>query len=386
MIRFRQKEFMGPLLAGALKIANAATVPMMGASMIQAHNQGKEAEKQAEAQKEQLEKQNELIKRQNKQLENLSKKNPEAGSQAAEIVRERTYAIPGSIMNAGQKFMQTEGGKMVKDVGKYAINHKKTLAKTAAWGAGISAAGYGANKLIQRDIKKENLEVTPDGALVPKQKQMSLVPKVITKTAKPLTEPIKKWAIKNPKTSTALKMGGNAIGMGIAFDGAPKVLGYMADKQQAKDQIKATKTFSVLAGLGKTIAKNSRKTIQSIKNAQIIKTPGKTTLGAINQAASFGMFGRKGVADFATKMRNGSSKWSQKLGNSMLAKDKNGVFKVDPSGNFVANKKALVGTAAVGAGLASATYDAAQKGVEKLGRKVDPKAYEYQDSKNQQVI
>lgn len=345
MIRFRQKEFFWP---------TALMVGTTGLSMAQAHSQGKDAEKQAEAQREQMERQNELIQKQNRQLENLAKKNPSAGPQAAEVMRERTYAIPARLGS----IMSTEAGKMAKDIGKFAWNHKNGLAKTTAWGAGTALAGYGANKIIQGDMKREGLEVTSDGALVPKEKKMSLTP--------PIPAAVKAWAKKNPKMVNGLRLGGSAVGMGVGFEGVPKVLGYMADKQQAKDQIAATqkaKSFSVLS---------------SIAGAQIWKTPGKTLLGGAIQGSSFGMFGRHDVAKFADYLRkNGTSSWSKKLGNAMLAKT--------PDGSVVANKKALVGAIGAGSVLTKATYDAAQKGIEKATRTIDPKAYKYQDSKNQQV-
>lgn len=374
MIQFKQKEFaafLAPLVAAAT--SGTGQLAMMGGttalSMAQAHKQGKEAEEQAKQSQEQMERQNELIKRQNKQLEKLSKANPGAAPQAAEVMRqrERTYAFVPQARSLLSGIAKTEPGKMAKDVGQYVWANKKSLAKTAGMGAGVAVAGYGANKYIQRDMKKSGMEVDQSGMLVPKQKQMSLI--------SPLTKPLKGWASKNPKLAGAGKAVGGAIGAGLAFDAVPKVLGYHADKQQAKDQIAATtRQYSVLGNAWK-----------SVKGAQFWKTPGKTTLGAATQASSFGMFGRKGVADFATKMKSGSSKWSQKLGDAMLAKNKDGSLMKDAAGNYVANKKALVGAIGVGAGATKITYDTAQKGLEKLGRKVDPNAYNYQDAKNDQV-
>ncbi len=399
MTKFKQKEFgwFLPLL----------TVGSTGATMVQASSQAKESEEQAE-------KTQELMRAQNKKLEKIAKAaktNPNAASQAAQVLEQSQYsAIPiGAMRNIvkGKQALQAIG-----TAGKEAFG--KGLARNVAGGVGMGVATYGAGKLIQRDMKKEGMDVDENGNLYQKSYAMPVLSTV--------TNAVKKWAEKNPKTSLAA----GGIGTGVGFVGAPTLLGYKADKAQMKDQIEATqKQFAVLpmsflrgivrgkqavqgavsaakpvisnaAAKGEAYWKAGKEAatqkkdalVKGIQEKEIVKNPGKTLLGFGSTMTSFGVMGRESVGKFATNLMNSKSEWAQKLGKGMLSKDAAGNLiqgEGKYAGQFLANKKAMAGAIGAGALATKATWDAGEKITNKIGHKVDPDAYKYQDAKNQQV-
>lgn len=388
MIRFRQKEFFWPAVL---------TIGATGASMVQASSQAKQTEEQAEETQE-------LMRAQNKKLEKIAKAaktNPDAAGQAAQVLKQGQYSVALSMGTMRNLVKSKQALQAIGTAGKEAFG--KGLARNAAGGVGMGVAAYGAGKLIQRDMKKEGMDVDEDGNLYQKSYAVPVLG-TITKAAG-------EFAKKHPKT--ALAAGG--LGTGVGFVGAPTLLGYKADKAQMKEQIAATqKQFAVLpmsvmrglvkgrqaiqAGIqkakpvidstSKTITEKKDALVEAAKKKEIVKNPGKTLLGWGSTMTSFGVMGRENVGKFATNLMNSKSEWAQKLGKGMLSKDATG--KLNPgegkyAGQFLANKKAMAGAIGAGALATKATWDAGEKITNKIGHKVDPDAYKYQDAKNQQI-
>jgi hypothetical protein len=381
MIEFKQKEFwIGPAL----------TVGTGLLGMGQASAQAKESEEQAE-------KTQELLRNQNKKLEKIAKEaknSPEAAGQAAQVLQQKAYALPIALARTlvkgrqlAQAAMNTEAGKVVTEVGKAGKDaFGKGLVRNTVGGVGMGVAAYGAGKYIQKDMKKEGLEVDENGNLGQKS---YAIPMALARTlvkgrqiAEPLLKSGKDIVSNNPKTMSAMKVGAGGLATGAAFVGVPTVLGYHADKKQTKDQIDATqKQFAfvptALLNFGKGMAQK-----------EIVKNPGKTLLGFGSSLASFGAMGRESVGKFATNMMNSNNQTVQKMGKALLSKDSagnliKGTGKYE--GQYMANKKAMAGAIGAGALATKATWDAGEKITNKIGRTVDPEAYKYQDSKNQQI-
>ena len=383
MIRFRQKEFFWPAVL---------TIGATGASMVQASSQAKQTEEQAEETQE-------LMRAQNKKLEKIAKAaktNPDAAGQAAQVLKQGQYSVALSMGTMRNLVKSKQALQAIGTAGKEAFG--KGLARNAAGGVGMGVAAYGAGKLIQRDMKKEGMDVDENGNLYQKSYAVPVLG-TITKAAG-------EFAKKHPKT--ALAAGG--LGTGVGFVGAPTLLGYKADKAQMKEQIAATqKQFAVLpmsvmrglvkgrqaiqAGIqkAKPVIDSTSKTITEKKDAlveEIVKNPGKTLLGWGSTMTSFGVMGRENVGKFATNLMNSKSEWAQKFGKGMLSKDATG--KLNPgegkyAGQYLANKKAMAGAIGAGALATKLTWDAGEKITNKIGHKVDPDAYKYQDAKNQQI-
>ena len=145
MIKFRQKEFVVPLVGLV-----ASTGAGIGVSAVQTkkhHNQDMaQAEDFQRQQKKEQEKQNEALNRIAKAAEN----NPEKAQQAAAVVQQKSYAaVP-------QGFFR-RAGNVTYDIAK-ALNKggqaREKLAKGLAIGTTMAVAGYGADKLIQADRKR----------------------------------------------------------------------------------------------------------------------------------------------------------------------------------------------------------------------------------------
>ena len=399
MIRFRQKEFFWPAVL---------TVGATGASMVQASSQAKQTEEQAEETQE-------LMRAQNKKLEKIAKAaktNPDAAGQAAQVLKQGQYSVALSMGTMRNLVKSKQALQAIGTAGKEAFG--KGLARNAAGGVGMGVAAYGAGKLIQRDMKKEGMDVDEDGNLYQKSYAVPVLG-TITKAAG-------EFAKKHPKT--ALAAGG--LGTGVGFVGAPTLLGYKADKAQMKDQIEATqKQFAVLpmsflrgivrgkqavqgavsaakpvisnaAAKGEAYWKAGKEAatqkkdalVKGIQEKEIVKNPGKTLLGFGSTMTSFGVMGRENMGKFATNLMNSKSEWAQKLGKGMLSKDAAGNLiqgEGKYAGQYLANKKAMAGAIGAGALATKATWDAGEKITNKIGHKVDPDAYKYQDAKNQQV-
>lgn len=330
MIKYKQKEF----VAWLMPVLTGAGVVATGAQMAQSSGQAKENEEQAERAEE-------LMKKQNKKLDKIAKaakSNPEVAQQAVDVVKQKGFAINASALSSL--------GKSVIQAGKGAFG--KGMKSNIAVGSAVAGTTYLGGKYIQRDMKKNNMDVDENGNLVSKQYAVPASAIMNLKKAGNLV-----W--KNKGT----------LGIGAALGGAPLVLGYQADKQQAKDQIEATqKEYAIGASALKGLAKG----FKAFK-----AHPGQSTTGFINNMASFGIGGTKNVQKFAA----GLSKYGSQNGSEMAVKAGDWMMKHKTAANAV--------TAVPLAGAATLTWDGTTKAANKVGKSVDPDAYKYQDSKNKQI-
>lgn len=384
MTKFRQKEFIAPLAALG-GIANAAMIGGTGISIIQGKKQQKEIEEQGRAAQEAAEKQQELIREQNRKLERIAEKaqsNPQAVGELKDVMGQRTYALinPKTVKNA--KLMLGDGLKILN-------NHKDHLAGMAMTGVGVGTVNYAAGKYIQHDMKKEGLTEH-----MTEQKTYAIPTKSIMEGLSKGVKFAGKTAKNNWKSS---------LGWGVAIGGLPTVMQYQADKQQIKDQIGATqKVYANIGSIlnaGKAALKSIPGKIKGTPSAAVesirkIPTmakgtwnstkkgwntfkshPGQSILGGISNL-SFGG-GSKGVKNIANEMSQGQSEWTRKIASKMT--------RVDKQGNIQPTKVALAASIPVGLGIMHATWNAPEKAIKKATEAVDPGAYKYQNSKNQQI-
>ena len=264
MIRFRQKNFVAPLMP----ILMGANIAQTGVQMKQANEQAEEAEKQAEETKAALDRQTKALNK----IAKEAKSNPEVAQQVAQQkqMSERIKlfaAIPaGTMKNIGgfaKDLWKTQKGN-VRKAGKiglgfgamtYAGNRITTSLKDHDDGndqknlgflgkAALTGAALGGTYLA---AKKGMLGKTPIKALGGKtgsqaiQGGMEKVGKVIN--------PIQRKGGKIDKLST---------GLNTTFIGMP-VVGYLGQRQQIKDQAKQTeKAYSDGSGnngIGKKLLK-----------------------------------------------------------------------------------------------------------------------------------
>lgn len=357
MIRYREKQFFLPLLLEGASI---------GSSLLD-YSATKKAE---EGNNENAERQEELMKEQNRKLEMISeraKSNPQVAGDVQSVlqkspVTEHFY----SLINANT----LKNAKLfAKDLVGIAGKHKDKVAGFVLSGAGMGAAGYAANKYIQHDMKKNNLE----GAMIgedPQQKAYAISTGSIMQGVKKAGGFAKKTLAKNWKSS---------LGWGLGLTAAPAILQYQADKSAIKDQINSTnkpvspeqeqqRSYSLMTK-GSSILKGIQGGLKTLKSH-----PGKTILGGVSNLTFGG--GKAGVKTVAGEMANGQSSWTRKIASKMTTVGKNG--------EVLPTKMALAASIPVGVGLMS-TMNMGQKAVEGTARKLDPNAYKYQDAKNQQV-
>jgi hypothetical protein len=384
MTKFRQKEFIAPLAALG-GIANAAMIGGTGISIIQGKKQQKEIEEQGRAAQEAAEKQQELIREQNRKLERIAEKaqsNPQAVGELKDVMGQRTYALinPKTVKNA--KLMLGDGLKILN-------NHKDHLAGMAMTGVGVGTVNYAAGKYIQHDMKKEGLTKH-----MTEQKTYAIPTKSIMEGLSKGVKFAGKTAKNNWKSS---------LGWGVAIGGLPTVMQYQADKQQIKDQIGATqKAYANIGSIlnaGKAALKSipgkikgtPKVAVESIRKIPTMAKgtwnstkkgwntfkshPGQSILGGISNL-SFGG-GSKGVKNIANEMSQGQSEWTRKIASKMT--------RVDKQGNIQPTKVALAASIPVGLGIMHATWNAPEKAIKKATEAVDPGAYKYQNSKNQQI-
>lgn len=369
MIKFRQKEFVGPLVAAAGRmlpeLAVSAGIGVAGNKMQQKANeeQTEIMEKQAREQKRQNERMAEAM---NKIAEN-SKNNPQAAQQAANqisqvMMSQKEFArinLGGMVKAAkNSKFLKNAKG-LGKDVWTITKEHKNGLIGGAMAGGAMAGAGYLTDRAIQADMKKSGIPLQQE------QRSYAATGSIMggfKKAGKVTWEAAKK----NKKMIAGMAVLGSA----------PTALGYIAERQQLKDQIGHTqqKTYSLkIKTFGKFgfIKGAAKKVTNRVKNWQIWKTPGQTTLGFLSNMSMGG--GREGVSKFGKRLEElggrSGSEWSKKAGR---------FIQTHP-------KTALATSIPIGIGIMSGTWDAGDKLVRKGAEAVDKNAYAYQKSKEEQI-
>lgn len=242
------------------------------------------------------------------------------------------------------------------------------IASNIATGTAMGVTGYGVGKVIQHNMKKNNLDVDENGTMYQKSYSVlsgigtafkavnkSLTPKVVSSLKKPTT-----WL------------------MGAAIGAAPTALGYVADRSQMEEQANATRQQRQYSAVG-SILKSGLNLVKgkAIKAGQGVANWTKpirthtmqTITGTASNLASFGLAGTKNVQKFGEALSKG---------NSEIARN---------AGNWIKNHKTAANAISIlpGAAVAGVTFDGVSNAINKTGKIVDPGAYKYQDSKEQKV-
>ena len=225
MIKFKQKNYIA--WAAALPgVLNTGMLGLTGASMIQAHNQGKEQEQQSEAMQQQM-------KQQNRALEKIAKnaaKNPQAAQQVVSTMEQRAYSEDGRIKLFG---IAGNAAGLAKDVGKAIWNRRGFVGSGLAFAVPTALAAYGADKYIQHDLKKRGQPVTK-----PQEQQKAYGIVAAGKAAgKTISSTLGKTFLG--------KHAGSIVG-GVAFGAGIPLLGYYASKKSEQDQIKQSQPKTAL--------------------------------------------------------------------------------------------------------------------------------------------
>lgn len=285
--------------------------------------------------------------------------------------KQKQYSIGGLLRLARMKAapMINQAKPLLKDVAKAGNDaFSDGIASNVATGAVMGVTGYGAGKLIQHNMKKNNLDIDENGTMY--QKSYSVLSGISTalKAANKSITPKITANLKKPSTWL--------IGAGIGA--VPTGLGYIADKSQVGEQIDATKQqrqYSAIGSIFKSgmgfVKENAIKARQGVADwtRPIRSHPMQTITGAASNLASFGLAGTKNVQKFGDALSKG---------NSDLAKS---------AGNWIKNHKSAANAISVlpGAAVAGVTFDGVNNAITKAGKTVDPGAYKYQNSKEQKV-
>lgn len=350
-------------------------------SKISDNKQQKANKEMMEQQEEANEQQKELLRKQNKVLERIADKggSPQDVQVAMSggtpgVEKGKFYSATTSIMTGLKGLGKDIWGYMKKGSMNKVLDKEtgKTIMKEGApryqtmigYGLAGTAGGlgtYAVNKAIQTDRKSQGIVDQP----IPETKSYSFV----GKAAKTI------WnSAKNYKGTIAMGAGVSLI-PGIS---------YLAARGQQKSQEGASQQVPVQEQQQKSYS-----IVSAIKALPIVQHAGKTLLGFGNTMTSFGAWGRKDVGKFADYLAKSKNGLSSKLGNAMLAKDKAGniLYETGKDGvkTAMANKKALLGTMAVGSATTGLAWNGAEKLVNKAGRAVDPDAYTYQDNMDKQL-
>ena len=372
MIKFRQKEFIAPLVAAGARMAASAlpSLALEGGLGIAANKaQEKANQQQTEIMQQQAEQQAAANKQMQKTLDKIAEKadkNPQGAVQAAgQALQQRQYARLGKAKIA--TFLKRDVGGFAKDVGKMAWNRKNIMIGGTLAGAGMAASSYAADKAVQHDMKKSGipLEKRPET----KQKEYSA-----SKFGKGVLSGVKKAG---KVVKDAAKANKGMIVTTSALGALPVVSGYAAEKEQLKAQIKDTKksapetrSYSIIRGVSKWL-KGAGKTLK--KNwGTFKKHPGQSTLGWVSNNIGQGG-GRKEVMNFGKELEQRGLKSGSKLSQK--------------AGKFIYTnpKTSLVGSTVIGLGVMANTWDRGEKTVKGLAKKLDKDAYAYQESKDQEI-
>ena len=150
MIKFRQKVFVAPLIAGAGKLlaGSKVAVGLQIAGGVQERKTAATMERQNE---EMIHQQERAAKRTQEALNKVAKaaeKDPNKASAAMQVMQQKSYASPANLLKTGgqvvYEFARGIGGKKAA----------KVLGSGLAMGAGMAIGSYAVDKAIQADRKR----------------------------------------------------------------------------------------------------------------------------------------------------------------------------------------------------------------------------------------
>lgn len=359
MIKYKQKDFIAPVIASALASA-IPSVAVEGALGVTGNAaQKKASEEQTAIMEQQAEQQAEANRAVQKTLDKIAEnasKNPTGAAQAAvQTMQQKQYSF-GKSMNEVKGF--------AKDLGKviWKGNRRNHIIGGVLSGSALAGGAYLADKMVQRDMKRSGIPLSVLEKQKPSnnnsdQKQFTLVPK----TLKTLGKQVKEAAVKNKGSIATMSILGSA----------PVLAGYASNKKRLKDQINNTvpdeqRNYSIGSAI-----RSGFNTIK--KNINTVKQhPGQSVLGWISNNIAFGG-GRKGVHQFGVDLANqgvkSGNRISKKVGDSIQTLP----------------KTALMASIPIGLGVMAGTWDQGEKLTKKALKSIDNKGYMYQESQNQEV-
>lgn len=390
MIKFRQKMYALPLLAaagGALKAIgggsaamgamNVATTGTMAGGMIQGAGQMKQADIH-QAQNLKMQKQQMKVEKQKVDAINNLANSPVGQTPQGQAVQQGLFSERKVLKNQklfALKYNMQDLRGFGKDVGNHILKNKKTIGGFLGFGVAMTGGKYLADKLIQKDK-----------SVMPPETEHKLEPRSYSD---------RKQLPGKKNGSIMSKLGGGALGMGIAM-GALQPLGtYLGDKAQQKSLVRKTeeKQFAnpsiFTKGLNaiKRSGWNSRQDMNVINNINnskskvydprtwkwLKKVRHNPLRGAANVYNSFNMMGGEtGMKSFQNSLRGKGTSGSK------LSKDV-----ADFMDRHGATSMAAIG--AVGGGALFKTSELAEKGTEKTLRAIDKNAFKYTDSKEEEM-
>lgn len=336
-------------------------------SMVLGIKQGADQEKAMKEQTEMLEEKQEQLNKTMNRIAKAAEKNPSVAPIAAQAYRENAFSAP-----AASKLLTWKNIKgTAASLGHLVAKNPKVAASSLAIGATIPVGSYMADRAIRADAKKNGMEITKDGQLIPKQKSYALSPAVV-RDLKLLGKNSLKAIKKNPTSSIAFgTLGAIPIGMS-----------YLGQKRALKEQMNSTipgqmptneqKTYSRI-GLGYRAGVNALSMLGKAKAGlgTFAKHPGKSTLGGISKALQMG--GRKGLENTATKLQT-----MGKINNNPLT-ERLGTFLKE-------NPKTGLAFGAIPVGAASwGLFDVGSNATKKAIKAVDKEAFRFEEGQNKKT-
>lgn len=331
MIVFKEKSFFW----GAALMAGSTAL-----SLGQGSKQMKESQKQAD----QMEKSNLAIAQ---QLNKIAKTNdPEKINQATTLLQNNYSLVTAA---------KTVGG-FTKDLGRVALKNKKALTGTAVFGGAMAGGGYIADKIIQRDINKQE-----ENNLVERSYSIPIAIRTSIK-----------------KVPKVLKNHGGSIATGAGLGAGLPLLTYGTSKLAKKDMIadmeepSQQKTYSVASFArlaAKKVANSAKFTYRH--PTESIKRTGKAILGGTSSLMGGG--GYKGVKKVGQQLQVAGKMSGNKLTTSL--------------GNAIINNPnaAVAASIPVGSTLIGAAYTVGDKAVRGTLETFDKNAFKYEKSQEQVI-
>ena len=381
MIKFRQKEFVAPVLAALGKIGNAALIGSSVVGVKQASDQAKQAEEQQQemlaAQKRENAK---LVKALNNVAAN-AQNNPQAAAQAAQIVGQaRTFSVKFNFLNKAGRFVKDvvsavgKGGTKVVDKKNFFTG--KVTSKTVPLHTGIGKVGRVGINMASAGIATGATAYGLDKAMTADARNIGMMPRKEQKSYSVMSQvgTYAKKGLKYAGSKENLKKAG-----GWAAFAAIPAIGYIGKRSQFKDQVNSQqvnseqqRSYAIAASMGSLLRKGGRNTLAWWKKNTKNWKGMQTVTGAVSNLSTFGMAGRRDVQRFAKRLQQSDKgTWANALGRGM-EKHKN-----------LAN----LGVAAIGATAIGGTYNKAEKLTKKALGKADKDAFAYEkwDNNQQQV-
>ena len=355
--------------------------------------QGADAQKQQEQAMEEARIQSAKQNRALKKIAEVAEKNPAVAQKTVDTMQQKSY----SIVSSATRFLARNPklsenikniGGFAKDMGKFAMTKKKEIGSGLMSGAGIAGMSYAADKAVQKDAKKNNIPIG-----IPQEQRSYAAPAIATKGIINTAKNIGKKALNFGKDTVNKKNLKSALGWGAVMGAAPVTMGYMADKQQYKDQVAATsqapsqRSYAATAG---GIMNAAKSVMSGAKN--FFRNPGQNikSMGQKISNSWTNSKGRRGqiVVDNTIGFMGGGKAGREEMvsGLKKIGQESGNKYTQNLTNLLDKNKKtAGVTTGIIGLGTMSVGFGQGEKLTKDGLKKIDRDAYKYQESKENQV-